>query len=97
MKFRCKCFSKDFCVIYSLVYFCWFVNLLLIQKEKKLKKKKKKKVIRGLEQTIRKGLCTGNHVQNTRKKSNEDGEDHKLLMSFWRGVWTLDFPSTKFW
>ena len=43
MKFRCKCFSKDFCVIYSLVYFCWFVNLLLIQKEKKLKIKKKKK------------------------------------------------------
>ena len=46
MKFRCKCFSKDFCVIYSLVYFCWFVNLLLIQKEKKLKKKKKKKSVR---------------------------------------------------
>ena len=43
MKFRCKCFSKDFCVIYSLVYFCWFVNLLVIQKEKKLKTKKKKK------------------------------------------------------
>ena len=41
MKFGCKCFSKDFCVIYSLVYFCWFVNLLLIQKEKKLKRKKK--------------------------------------------------------
>ena len=34
LKFRCKCFSKDFCVIYSLVCFCWFVNLLLIQKEK---------------------------------------------------------------
>ena len=30
----------DFCVIYSLVYFCWFVNLLLIQKEKKYFKKK---------------------------------------------------------
>ena len=41
MKFRCKCFSKDFCVIYSLVYFCWFVNLLLIQKKKKFKKKKR--------------------------------------------------------
>ena len=36
LKFRCKCFSKDFCVIYSLVYFCWFVNLLLIQKKKNI-------------------------------------------------------------
>ena len=61
MKFRCKCFSKDFCVIYSLVYFCWFVNLLLIQKEKKLKKKKKKKknIIAEMTSEIWTSYCHG--------------------------------------